>query len=122
MTAEQTPETMETRNASQTDSTFTEPSAAEEAQPQSAVAKSTEQTSVVELTPQSESTQPQQRDTADVERQRRARAAAIAAIAHAAPGQRERVMNEAIAAATASVPEAAAPQAQPQCEDSSHVC
>jgi hypothetical protein len=122
MTAEQAPETTETRNASQTAPTFTEPSAAEEVQPQSAVANSTEQTSVVELTPQNESTQPQQRDTADVERQRRARAAAIAAIAHAAPGQRERVMNEAIAAATASVPEAATPQAQPQCEDPSHVC
>jgi hypothetical protein len=75
----------------------------------------------VELTPQNKSTQPQQRGAANVERQRRARAAAIAAVAHAAPGQRELVMNEATGAATASVPKSAALQAQPQCEGPSHV-
>lgn len=55
-----------------------------------------------------------QKSAADLERQRRARAAAIAAVAHAAPGQRERVMNEAIAAADSAQP-AAKPPAQPKC-------
>lgn len=62
----------------------------------------------------SNTSQPQKRDAAHLERQRRATAAAIAAVAHAAPGQRERVMNEAIAAASAPVPDAAAPPAEPQ--------
>ena len=57
---------------------------------------------------------PQRRDAADLERQRRARAAAISAVAHAAPGQRERVMNEAIAAAASAEPAVTVP-AQPQC-------
>lgn len=52
--------------------------------------------------PLKRNSQPQKRDAADLEKQRRARAAAIAAVAHAAPGQRERVMNEAIAAASAA--------------------
>lgn len=57
---------------------------------------------------------PQKPDEAELEKKRRSRAAAVAAAAQAAPGQRERVMNEAIAAASASTAAPTAVPAEPQ--------
>jgi D-alanine-D-alanine ligase-like ATP-grasp enzyme len=56
------------------------------------------------------------RSGATIEQKRAATAAAIAAVANAAPGQRERVVMEAVAAASASAANASATKAtEPKC-------
>lgn len=109
MTAEAIPEAGVNGNTVVAVPAFSEPAASPAEQPTSQEHDAVESVA-------SNDTKPQQRDAADLERQRRARAAAIAAVAHAAPGQRERVMNEAIAAASALVPDTAAAPAAPPAE------
>lgn len=50
---------------------------------------------------------------ATIEQKRAATAAAIAAVANAAPGQRERIVSEAVAAASANAGNAAEPKCVP---------